>query len=220
MQQVLADLYEEHRVFLAVLGVLEKMNAEQLFVAKDKIRRFLEFVEHEHHGKEENLLFPIIDEEKVPECGGANCILFFGPRVIDRGIFNSFDRLKESIGYVTYTPIELNSELRSRVFAKKSMLTVPMEDHILGSRAAKKILDGLDAREEGVPDLLRAYASFLRDHIEREDRCLFLQVERLKTPKILSYTSAAEEWDAIRKTKKQLNELRKTFAIDTAVSAN
>ena len=71
------ELKREHEAVLKALGIMEKIGPaldEGQPQALDHARRIMEFltvfVDKCHHGKEEKVLFPALQEPGVPESGG------------------------------------------------------------------------------------------------------------------------------------------------------
>lgn len=69
-----AVLGEEHRIIERVLASLERLTAEPVGASLEKWRLalvfFREFADQCHHFKEENVLFPALEEHGIPVDGG------------------------------------------------------------------------------------------------------------------------------------------------------
>ncbi len=214
MNIILKDLVDEHRLFLAALDIFSQSAASTHFDSRLRgplfraLSSFLNFLEKEHHGKEEDILFPILDEGSIADLGGVKCALYFTPRVLETGSLNSYRTLREAMGLPEALQPPPGSSFRGRMFAKKSMLTVPLEDHILGAAAAKWIL-GLEQKPAPeIASALKHYAHFLRGHIKREDDCLFPQCERsLKEAAANAYREKARRWNQERAVGEQIKAI-------------
>lgn len=134
-----------------------------------------------HHAKEEDLLFPLILKTTIPRSGGANCSQYFSPRVIEQSLFNSYGALNEALKCHGTVADVTDTDLRKLARSQNSPLMVPIEDHICGARAAQWIQPLVDRGDPLLLEVFIRFSDFLRDHIEREDNCLFLQCERTFT---------------------------------------
>jgi hemerythrin-like domain-containing protein len=79
------------------------------------------------------------------------------------------------------------------------MLKIPLEDHIAGARAIGLLERETDPARRAM--LLSAFAGLLRDHIQREDECLFEMFRQTLTPEQkLAYAKQAGEFDLANNT--------------------
>ena len=89
---------------------------------------------------------------------------------------------------------EEKTPFRERVIAEGSMLKIPLEDHVAGARAIALI--NSETSPERRAELLSAFAGLLRDHIQREDECLFELFRQALTPEQKgAYAKQAAEFD-------------------------
>lgn len=130
-------LMDEHRVIEIMLSCLEKMaqstrDEQRLNVedARDTLEFFRHFADGCHHAKEEDRLFPAMEQRGVPREGGP-------------------------LGVMVY-------------------------EHELGRQYIRAMSDAVDSYSDGRSDALphfrdnaNAYIRMLREHIEKEDHCLF-----------------------------------------------
>lgn len=219
MSGLLEDLYEEHRVFLGVLDAINRILAggkseepppEGFFPA---LRLFFEYVGHYHHEKEEGVLFPLLDMDFASDVGGGNCPVYFTPRVFGGPFVNPNAALCDALGISGEPAGCASTPFRAEMKKKKSMLMIPIEDHALGALASEWILamEGKGKAELYRP--LKLYGDFLRAHIEREDNCLFLQVEKiLGENSRKDYRDQSERWNQLHALKERLRELPQLFA--------
>jgi len=74
VERATALLSDEHRVIERVLAVLEKLTAGRVEASLDSWRKTLDFFSHFadqcHHFKEEQVLFPAMEEHGIPREGG------------------------------------------------------------------------------------------------------------------------------------------------------
>jgi hemerythrin-like domain-containing protein len=131
-------LRAEHEWVSRVLGVAERMADRALHgsapVATDRdglLALLQQFVDHLHHSKEEQHLFPLLERKGLPRAGGPIGVML-GEHERGRALIGEIVRLGASLD---------------------------------------------DARPWG--DAVRAYATLMRSHIEKENTILFVMAERL-----------------------------------------
>ncbi len=186
----LEDLAQEHTTMLQFLAREETRttpsSAWPLFV------RLLGAI---HHHKEEHFLFPLMLGSSRLEVGGPKCMTFFTPRAIGgTGWEDAFARLQRMFPGPSGPLPEERTPFRDRVLTTGSMLKIPLEDHVAGARAIKLLEYETDFSRRAT--LLSAFAGLLRDHIQREDECLFEMFRQALTPEQkLYYAKQAAEFD-------------------------
>ncbi len=192
------DLSAEHAAMLAFLDRLEKAGA-----LPPSWGEFTWLLGTHHHEKEEEFLFPLLLGSSRLEVGGPKCMTFFTPRVIGgTGWEDSAARLKRLVSGEALREHEKNS-LRERALGLNSMLKIPLEDHVLGARAIAAIESESDAAKRA--ELISAFSSLLRDHIQREDECLFELCRQALTPEQKNtYASKAKAFDLQHGTRELL----------------
>ena len=184
------DLAQEHATMLRFLGREEARatpsSAWPLFV------RLLAGI---HHHKEEHFLFPLMLGSPRLEVGGPKCMTFFTPRVLGgTGWEDSFARLQRMCPGPSELLPEEKTSFRDRVLSAGSMLKIPIEDHVSGARAIRLLEHETDGARRAM--LLSAFAGLMRDHIQREDECLFEMFRQSLTPeRKLIYAKQASEFD-------------------------
>jgi hemerythrin-like domain-containing protein len=166
------DLTAEHAAILRFLDEAERNGVP----AGEKLAAFFFFLEKIHHRKEEEALFPLLFGTEALQVGGPMCMTFFTPRVIGASWPESYRELLRVLpeGDAPLGP----GEFRRKVFETGSMLRIPIEDHVAGARAAQLVLEAQGAERERV---FRMLANLLRDHIRREEECLFALFRRVLT---------------------------------------
>lgn len=194
----LEDLTAEHAVMLSFLARMEE--AGTILPAWPDFIRLLSRI---HHEKEEAFLFPLLLGSSRLEVGGPKCMTFFTPRVIGgTGWEDSAARVKR---LVSCGPLREHEEspLRSQALGLNSMLKIPLEDHVLGARMVQAIEE--EAEPARMAELVSALTSLLRDHIQREDECLFELCRQALTPEQKrEYAARAEAFDAQSGTRELL----------------
>lgn len=184
----LEDLSTEHKAFL---GFLEQGETEP-----ERLEEFFYFLEKIHHHKEESFLFPLLLGSERLQVGGPKCMTFFTPRVLGgMGWVDSSARLGALLPEADESHWIAGKPFREEVFRSGSMLKIPVGDHIQGARALA-LLRG-ERNPEVRNQLLSAFSSMLRDHIQREDECLFeLFRAALSSEQKKSYAEKARTFDA------------------------
>jgi hemerythrin-like domain-containing protein len=188
MMSVTAELVSEHEVILIMLGVLEEI-AERLekeeSIDLHDLDRSLEFVQEFadrcHHGKEEDLLFPAMEEAGIPKEGGPIEVM-----LNEHDLGRSFIRdLKEaSHRYQNgdqearqdmITNIHGYVDLLSRHIAKENRVLFQMADQVLADSSQEK----LDHQFKEVQQALMSedrYQDYRRLAEELADKYLFSKV--------------------------------------------
>lgn len=204
-------LIQEHQKILLLLQVLEEICTllkEEKQLPKQHIeiliRYFEVFSDKLHHGKEEMVLFPALLAKGFPLGGGALCTYFKSLQMMGPTIE---EQIQE---------IELNPHLPSSD-KKNSEWNLPvLEEHHLGRRLVQRMRFEI-GKPRFVEFALR-FNNFLREHIEKENRCLFpmaddclseLQQKKLveEFEKIEQPIFSSEEFKFLEKEWKQLKEI-------------
>lgn len=186
----LNDLAQEHSTMLKFLR-----REEARAVPSSSWPLFVHLLGEIHHHKEEYFLFPLMLGSPRLEIGGPKCMTFFTPRILGGMDWeDGFARLKRMFPGPSGLLQEERTPFRDRVFTTSSMLKIPLEDHVAGARAIKLLERETDAARRAT--LLSAFSELLRDHIQREDECLFEMFRQALTPeqKII-YAKQASEFD-------------------------
>ena len=120
---------------------------------------------------------------------------FFTPRVLGgTGWEDAFARLQRVFPGPSELFPEEKTSFRDRVLSTGSMLKIPIEDHVAGARAIRLLEHETDGARRAM--LLSDFAGLMRDHIQREDECLFEMFRQSLTPEQkLYYAKQASEFD-------------------------
>lgn len=189
------DLALEHSMMLAFLDREEKgAQPSSAWPA------FLRLLGEIHHHKEEYFLFPLMLGSSRLEVGGPKCMTFFTPRVLGgTGWEDGFARLRRLLPWPHELRADEKTPFRERVLKEGSMLKIPLEDHVAGARAIEAMKTEQDPARH--TQLFSAFASLLRDHIQREDECLFELFRQALTPEQKSaYAKQAAAFDTAEDT--------------------
>lgn len=203
-----ADLSTEHQAFVEFLNKCEK----NLFnITKQQFDSFAFLLESVHHKKEEDFLFPMLEQTKVPNQGGPKCSTYFTPRVFGAVWKEPFRDLQEHLSSAGPIQTEDLTPFRQKIWAANSMLKIPLEDHIWGARAVHQLKLALENRSgnpEKPAQLFAKFSTFLKDHMQREDECLFqLFNEALTWEQKQSYINRARAFEEKAETGRLLQSI-------------
>lgn len=180
----LDDLLQEHKSYLDFLALKDE----------ECLSKFEEFCTElqRHHEKEEKILFKIIERENILDSGGPNCISYYFPRTMDNFLWeDGYHALKKRISVSNLQESHEKSGGGVIGFGGNGMLMIPREDHQLGHAIL-----GMIRQEKCIEvkaDLWGRFRTFLREHIEREDNCLFLLCDSR-----LSFNAKREYLDLVK----------------------
>ncbi len=139
-------LMQEHRVIELVLSCLDRMadNCDaglplDIEAATQAIDFFRVFADKCHHGKEEDLLFPLMEAKGFPRDGGPTGVMLHEHELGRRQVRSMEDAVKETS---------------------------------LGDLAGKILF----------VEQARAFSALLRQHIQKEDHCLFTMADQALSP--------------------------------------
>lgn len=195
------DLSLEHEAFRIFLAREEKRSAPS-----GLLPTLATILEQIHHAKEEQILFPMLFGSDALNVGGPKCMTFFTPRVLGgTGWTDSFQGLADALGPDEADDSHL-SPFRREAFVANSMIKIPLEDHILGARALSELIQNKDLAR--YRELFPKFAALLRDHIQREEECLFELFRRsLTNEQKQAYARGAAAFDEEHKTATLLEQL-------------
>ena len=153
------DLIEEHEAILHGLSILEKMTA-LLDTPTDALSKDLQdmvdflvlFADTCHHGKEEGLLFPAMEQAGIPKEGGP-----IGQMLHEHEQGRAFIRgMKQALGgeSVDAGAFRTNAsgyiELLRAHIEKENQILFPMGDRFLPPEKQQELLEAFDKHEEEV----------------------------------------------------------------------
>lgn len=169
MNDLLRKLREEHQLIL------------KMFEDGTSILEIIHFVEKVHHPLEEIELFPKVANHPLLSQGGPLCTFFRGMELDLQPQQTPRRHLKELYdqGFPRPTPYATFDWLTNQ-----NPLSLPMDEHELGHQLAEalKILVSPEEQKKypGYFEWLRKdYEDLLRNHIAKEDGCLFVLCEKL-----------------------------------------
>ncbi|WP_413294685.1 hypothetical protein ACLSU7_06180 [Bdellovibrio sp. HCB185ZH] len=168
MKDLLKKLREEHQL------ILHMLDHESDFV------KILDFVEKVHHPKEEQELFPGVANEPWLSHGGPLCTYYRGIQLE----FSPIQQVKAKLEkYYADGGPRCNDYAMPSWCTPQNPLSIPMEEHAFGhelSHAIRYLCSEQGAKLYGkyFKIFKQDYEDFLRQHIAKEDGCLFKMCER------------------------------------------
>lgn len=204
MHPLIKEIRGEHQELLVELKRIEELcfngsiwSYAFLQELEPQIKRVTQFVEHQHHEKEEKQLFPLLKEATMVQQGGPNCTYFYHFHLEYNYYGQSLEFLKEL--ELEEPDHHVSTELQ-KILADGSALRIPMEEHWAGHNFVfiiNKLLFELRAKAPAVTDpslqepvgdhervvflkrIIGTYISLLRGHIAKEDDCLLLLADQV-----------------------------------------
>jgi hemerythrin-like domain-containing protein len=191
--KLLDELKHEHQIILGFLKLFENMLAldkeGRLKTSDEDFELAFSFisnyVDQLHHGKEEAILFPVAFEAKLLQGGGPKCTQYFGMFIQDRFLEKFKSEISEEDNIPEYKP---KTEIQN-ILKEKDPLSIPLEDHQAGYYALKIMKSDLKKRRgqagwscERFCRVAQWYIKMLRQHIGKEDECLFVRLESVLSP--------------------------------------
>lgn len=182
-----AYLAQEHVFISEMLGLFRGL---ALDLANSPGRRSKELLElipllqevlsDVHHHKEEEILFPIIDESTPVHQGGPQCALFMTHLLVeDLGRDLRAEAKKDQL---SQPPL---SSFISELSEKNSPLMIPVQEHWAGQfafRMLEKLLRQIQSGDHSpLTDcflLASRFDRMMQLHIEKEDTCLFVLADQ------------------------------------------
>lgn len=170
----LDELVCEHENILSLLSILEKVFIkikEGESVPRNHLENIFFFIKNYiealHHGKEEELLIPFVNESGLPAGGGPLCTLFKQKQMERHEIYPKDFKVK---------PTRISGLLE-----EGSPMNMILEEHQLTHYYTDKMEASLDGIENNVPEAkaqfvnnARDYIDSLREHIDKENHCFFI----------------------------------------------
>lgn len=170
MQAAIRELMDEHQIILRMLGALRGMCARSgeagtapvadLEAAGDFVRSFADYT---HHGKEEDLLFPAMEEAGVPRDGGPIAVMLM-EHEMGRGYARAFSdavaRLKAgeklAAGEAAQQAENYAGLLQAHIYKEDNILYPMAMENISESRFQRLAQDFARVEEERMGPAKRA----------------------------------------------------------------
>lgn len=154
-------LKEEHRAIELALKILEKIcdrleNGEKVDVEYlEKIFEFIRiFADKCHHGKEEDLLFPAMEEAGIPKEGGPIGVMLSEHNMgrdyvkkFSEGVKEYSEGESEAINKITENARAYIQILREHIYKEDNILYSMADAHLTEERQ-KELVDGFEKVEE------------------------------------------------------------------------
>ena len=187
--EIIQELKSEHQSFLDKLDkILQKTqeigffeNLMSLSLFRTEFLQLNHEVSSQHHEKEERLFERLVTNSKVNQ-GGPKCNYFMQNKMI-----NEYAEKVEGF-CKNYSELKLEKDaLLLQAQSQGSALSIPLEEHYYLKKIVLMIshevylqMQAIDAyRSERIKDLFNLYKAMLINHIEKEDQCLFVNLERI-----------------------------------------
>lgn len=151
-------LKQEHKIIKKVLDILEKIVSEVKEVNIDHLEKIVDFIrtfaDRCHHGKEEDLLFPAMENAGIPKEGGPIGVMLeeheIGRNYV-RGMASAIEDYKKGNKYaiekIRENAIGYVNLLREHIYKEDNILYM-MADMHLDEETEKQLLRDFDKVEE------------------------------------------------------------------------
>ncbi|GIL16856.1 MAG: hypothetical protein BroJett040_06070 [Oligoflexia bacterium] len=180
---ILTHFSEEHRQIAQGLTVLNvicnqmlKKNSPSQADMENLFYFFRTFVEENHHGSEEDILFNKAGDLDMVREGGPMCTAFMGHRMEFDLVGRASHRLQ---GYQYSTTEKSKKDILQKLYTKNHPLIMPLEEHLIST----DLLNALEKEKD--PEkfymLAQDYISITESHSRKEDECLFVLLSQLFT---------------------------------------
>lgn len=188
---IFTDLHKEHLTIQSFLSKFEKISH---YLSSKKIndtqyfRNSLDFIRNYvgkyHHAKEEDILFPFVENLKMLKNGGPKCTLFYD-MFMQSDYKNKVIAEHKKYSFKEYRP----SQNVKKIIAAKSPLEIPLEDHESGYYLLESMYvecDKIDSYSKHdraqLSKLSLWYQDMLHQHIRKEEECLFVALKQQFNP--------------------------------------
>jgi len=169
-------LIEEHRVIKSMLQCLNKIVEEasksgklNLEAAKTAIDFFRNFADRCHHSKEEDRLFPVMEESGVPRDGGPLGVMLMehdSGRSFIQGMLDSMEKAAEGETDALNAFVENAGhyqDLLAEHIHKEDHCLFPMADHALNEASQETLLENFRKVEKEEGKRHETYLRMARD---------------------------------------------------------
>lgn len=161
MSDPLETLEEEHRVIEKVIGVLKHMvkavktgvnpTVDDLRNSVDFLRTFADKC---HHTKEEDILFPLLEERGVPRSGGPIGVMLQEHeqgRSLIKGMLQAVEAIEkgDEHGYIVFSEKALSyAELLEDHISKEDNVLYPIGRNVLGEEDMRRLMEDFEKVEK------------------------------------------------------------------------
>jgi len=156
MGKAIQDLRNEHEAILHVLGIVEHVLANPVEQEQEKrfageLVHFLTiFADKCHHGKEEQMLFPRLEELGVPNQGGPIGVMMM-EHVQGRKLISRMKLAIENEDMPAFQEaLAAYSELLQAHIAKENNILFPLADRLLDETEQDALFERFEEHEETV----------------------------------------------------------------------
>lgn len=202
MDEVEALIKKEHDLILKYLNLLLKQD----FVDYVRLVSFCsQFIEDNHHLKEEELIFKKVQDHPRLQEGGPLCVLYFDLHMA----YSPVDRAVELSKKLNQAMVFQISPHLKDLYAKKTPLNIPIEEHeagkfllslaedILAFSSGGSLLENPSAMQglqlsteaiDALQQIFKLYTEIQVSHFEKEEGCFL---------KMVCHITSKEEQDEI-----------------------
>ncbi len=172
--EIIQHLVDEHndvaRLIWNLDQLLERSPASWDSAFLELLMKFIPtFVEHLHHGKEEDILFPLLANHPALNQGGPQCTFFMGIKLNRDPVNPIFDVMGKP-------PLHHPKPAIDEILKNQSPLRIPIEEHQAGAAAIHFLKSRLQQNlvDETFARMLQNYRQLLQSHMDKENKCLFI----------------------------------------------
>jgi hemerythrin-like domain-containing protein len=216
MTDIFTQLENQHKTILKFLDSFDvALGATDIEFLKNSLNFIESYIDHLHHGIEEEILFPEAEKTEVPKQGGAHCTKYFGLFLERRFLEETKDHMK-ALDHLDIPKHHFEKEIEE-IIKKNSPLKIPLEDHESGfylkhmlKREIEKYENSNDKNPSRLKKVGNTFSDMLKIHIEKEDKCLFpVLVKRFDAESLSNMSKRAQELE--KNLGPQLTELKGKF---------
>ena len=172
--EIIQHLVDEHKDVARLISNLDQLLSESPsswdLAHLNLLMNFIPvFVEQLHHGKEEDILFPLLAENPALNQGGPQCTFFMGMKLNRDPVNPIFD--------VMGRPATKHPKVMiDQILKNQSPLRIPIEEHQAGAAAIHFLKSRLQQNlvDETFARMLQNYRQLLQSHMDKENKCLFI----------------------------------------------
>jgi hemerythrin-like domain-containing protein len=174
-------LAKEHGYLLSMLEQLIARALNNVSSWKEVIIFCENYIENNHHQKEEEFIFNAIKNIPQLKGGGPQCTYYFGFQMSNPSIKQAITLVQKTTHQIT----EPQWTEKMLEFRKSNLpLVIPCEDHEAGRmllRAAQNLEPNQSSYNDSIKLLISTYLEIQKIHFEKEERCLFKLCSSLLT---------------------------------------
>jgi hemerythrin-like domain-containing protein len=156
MGKAIQDLRNEHDALLHVLDIIDHLLAnpaerdQEIHFAGELLNFLTVFADKCHHGKEEQMLFPHLEQAGVPNQGGPIGVMLM-EHVQGRDLIGQMKAAVQADDLATFkAALAAYSQLLRAHIAKENEILFPLADRVLDDELQNELFEHFEAHEETV----------------------------------------------------------------------